>query len=329
MGATATERLLLRAVSAASRAPSVYNTQPWRFLLGDDGVDLWLDLDRVLPVIDPDAREARLSCGAALYNLCLVIAVSCRAPLVEPLPDSAHPDLLATVRLGGAHTPSADELALERAVERRQTNRRPFLDRPIPTAARSALVRAANDEGAWLAFPHAAGQVAALVQRADHIQGQDPAYLAELREWTHQDGNRRDGVRAPARAPAAGIAVPRDFAPHRRDRRSDPFETDPQLAVLVTRTDTARSQLNAGRALQRVLLSAEVAGLAVSPLSQPVEVPEVRAALAELVGGAPQLVLRLGYGYPGAPTPRRPLSAVAAPAARRIHNPRRSETDAS
>lgn len=54
-----------RALRAATRAPSVHNTQPWRFLVAPARIELHPDRQRVLSMADPDAREVQLSCGAA------------------------------------------------------------------------------------------------------------------------------------------------------------------------------------------------------------------------------------------------------------------------
>jgi nitroreductase len=68
---------------------------------------------------------------------------------------------------------------------------------------------------------------------------------------------------------------------------------------------------HAGQVLRRVLLAATGAGICASFLSQPVEIPSIRAELRTLLGGAyPRTVLRLGYGFAGASTPGRPASAV-------------------
>jgi hypothetical protein len=84
------------------------------------------------------------------------------------------------------------------------------------------------------------------------------------------------------------------------------------VAVLGTGGDTVLDQIQAGQALQRVLLTATDHHLAVSMLSQPIEVPAARERLRHGLGrvGSPQMVLRIGYGQPGFPTRRRPLADV-------------------
>ena len=53
-------------VHAATLAPSVHNSQPWRFTMDDDGVDLYADEARRLSVLDPAtpsrSGHCRLSC---------------------------------------------------------------------------------------------------------------------------------------------------------------------------------------------------------------------------------------------------------------------------
>ncbi len=69
-------------VAMAGRAPSVHNTQPWRFAIHDSAIDLLADTSRLLPSIDPDGRELMISCGAALFGLRLGMRsrAGCRSP---------------------------------------------------------------------------------------------------------------------------------------------------------------------------------------------------------------------------------------------------------
>jgi len=314
---TALSAVIDSALHAAIRAPSVHNTQPWLFVVTPPYIELHLDRDRVLAVADPDAREAQLSCGAALFNLAAAVRAADRDVVTELLPDPDRPDLLATVRVG-AYRPASPELrSLASAVDRRATNRRPFSERPVPPNHRHILTGAAQAGGAHLALldtPRHLEIFAGLLRRADHLQEDDPDFQQELIGWTTDEAGRADGVPLVAGGPRPVDGTLLKLRRYHPGTTGNPreYEQEPLVAVLTSPGDTVLDRLAAGGAMQRVLLSATAAGLSVSFLSQPIEVPHIRTALRNLIGGPhhPQTVLRIGYGHPTARTPRRPVADV-------------------
>ncbi|MFD7658159.1 Acg family FMN-binding oxidoreductase [Actinosynnema sp. NPDC059797] len=298
---------------AASLAPSVHNTQPWRFRLGPDRIELHADPERALPATDPDGRELRLSCGAALFNLRLGLRARGIRPLVTLLPGADAPGALAVVRWGGHRDTDPEVRELIAAIPKRRSNRKPFHDAPVPTAHRHALVRAAERERAWLhlvADREERARLQDLVARAHRVQARDPAVRAELAAWTgprDSDGvpPRSGGVRP---APQDEWAL-RDFQAAERPPGKD-YEPDPLITVLNSFHEGALGQLQAGQALQRVLLTATTLGLSASFLSQPIEVRQTHAELRRVLGGSlvPQTVLRIGFGSPVPPSPRRDVA---------------------
>lgn len=305
----------LAAVAAAGAAPSIHNTQPWRFVVRPEAVELHLDPQRVLSVADPDGRAARLSCGAAVLNLRLALQANGIEPVVGLLPVRSHPTLLAIVRPAGHRAPTPNEVALHLAIPLRHSHRRPFHPAPVPQTALRAIVYAAGAEGGYLRLlqdPPMVSAVAALVRRAEQAQDALPAYQQELASWTFTNGRRTDGVPhlASGPKPEPGHPLPlRDFAPgvERPVRR---YESDPLLGLLLSTGDTPLDELRCGQALQRALLTATTHGVGASIVSAPTEVPAVRGELRKLAGGTmwPQLLMRLGSALPTAGSPRRPTS---------------------
>jgi nitroreductase len=309
------------AIEAAVRAPSLHNSQPWRFGLRQGAVEVRVDPDRRLPASDPTGWAARVAGGAALLNLRLALAVQGWQPQVRLLPDPTDRDLLAVVEPTRPRPASPAEQRLWHAIWRRHSNRAPFWPDPVPAEARTHLAAATTAEGAWLELLIGLGPVAALAEiarTADQVLMRSASYRAELAAWTRAGagtGSRpADGVPADAGGPRP---EPQDLLPRRpfSDRPRGPvheFEPQPLVAVLGTAGDTHGDQVLAGQALQRVLLAATDDGLAVSLLSQPIEVAgareQLRLALHQF--GAPQMVLRIGYGQPGTPTPRRSVAEV-------------------
>src|SRR3954470_23086439 len=120
------------AVEHALRAPSVHNTQPWRWRVDDaDGVvELYADRGRHLSATDPDGRDLLISCGAALDHLVVALAHAGLRATTLRFPDPDNSRHLATVQVSG--TGDAEAAALFPAIHRRHTDRRRFSHRPVP-----------------------------------------------------------------------------------------------------------------------------------------------------------------------------------------------------
>ncbi|MFF2847775.1 nitroreductase [Streptomyces sp. NPDC058001] len=118
---TVDDSMVARLVDDASAAPSMHNTQPWRFryLRAERTFQLRADLTRVMPHHDPELRALHMACGAALLNLRVAVAEEGLAVMTTLLPDPADEELLASVRLerptGGGGGPLSDARAAGRA----------------------------------------------------------------------------------------------------------------------------------------------------------------------------------------------------------------------
>ncbi|MGW1059806.1 Acg family FMN-binding oxidoreductase [Micromonospora rubida] len=307
----------LRAAAAdAVRAPSMHNTQPWRFRLRDGGIEVAVDRERQLSATDPSGWGARIACGAALFNLRLSLAMAGTPAKVRLRPYPTKTDVLARLTPDVPRRPTPVEQSLYAAIPHRFSNRTPFWPDPVPADARWRLGEAARAEQGWLELVigvSAVNAFAEIARSANRVLERDPTYRAELADWV-RTAPAPDGIPAAAGGP---LGEPQDLLPSRgfggRDRAPGrDFEPEPLVAVLGATGNTTTDQVIAGQALQRVLLTATDAGLGVSMLSQPIEVPGAREALRLSLGrfGTPQMVMRIGYGQPGSPTPRRSVHEV-------------------
>ncbi len=309
LAAPPTDAEIDRMIGHAVWAPSVLNTQPWHFIVDRGAVHLYADRSRQLRTLDPRGRELTMSCGAALLYLRVAAAHEGWEAEVLPFPIASAPDFLAAATFRRATRPVGDH-RLFRALALRRTNRRSFLDAPIPPTAVGGLVAAAASEGASLRVFEAAAEkdvLGHLVAAGVRVQSADPDLVAELRSWLRPEADpRADGVHDPVQGVGdrhAGMRTsPASVAAHKERL----IREAPGVAVLWTAGDGRVDWLRAGQALTRVLVVAADQGLVASYANEPVEVAALRPTLSDLVGGGwPQAVFRIGYPEEESETVRR------------------------
>jgi Nitroreductase family len=310
-------------IATAARAPSVHNTQPWRFKATQDAIELYADQRRKLHV-DPVGREMLISCGAALFGLRLAVRSLGYRPVIELFPDRARLRLLARVTLGAAAPMTPAERALLEALPHRHTHRGPFDPGPLPDGLIARLQHDTLAEGATLAVirPGLAFQrLADIVDTAARRLDLEPIERAEVSRWSRPEGSSsRDGV--PAQAFAANPAHPpgrlrqRDFDLGRGlGLLTGDGTPDAVTAVLLTSGDGRADWLRAGQALHRLLAHAAVSWVFASLYSEPLEAAEIRALIRRRLAlpGAPQLLLQLGIAHTTLATARRPPADLIEP----------------
>ena len=271
----------LRAVlTLATKAPSVNNSQPWRWRIGPDSLHLYADAPadapadadarHQLPRTDADRRDLLLSCGSALHHCTVGLAAMGWLATIDRLPDPADPDHLAAIEMV-RRPPSELDVMLAAAIGRRRTDRRNYNSWPVP----------------W-------GDIALMGARA--------ARAGVMLRQIDLLPRRRDLV----------------IDPGRNNLDSPPGEDNAVMVALGTENDDDLARLRAGEATSLVLLSATAMGLASCLVTEPLEVDETREAVrADTFGssGHPQMLVRVGWAPVNADplpaTPRRSLPEVA------------------
>ena len=303
------------ALTLASRAPSVHNTQPWRWRVEPASLQLYADPGRQLPNTDPDGRDLILSCGTALHHCVAAFAAVGWRSRVSRLPNADDPDHLATIELS---LQSADyvDIALAAAIPRRRTDRRHYSSWPVPMGDIALMAARAARAGVTLCQVEDIDTLHNIVAESvrDHLTKD---YLAELTTWS---GRYFSVAGVPARNtpisdPDAKIPS-RLFAGAALPMPPDSSAADDNAVVLAlgTRCDDRLAQLRAGEATSVVLLTATSTGLASCPVTEPLETAETREAVRSDIFGDSnyaQMLLRVGWAPinadPLPATPRRDL----------------------
>jgi hypothetical protein len=297
------DAVLGNAARDSLRAPSLFNTQPWRWRIDAGSLELRVDRDRRLTVVDPDGCMLLLSLGCALHHARVAIAAAGWVAGVERV---TRGDVLARIRLQGRQPADPEIQALHAVIARRRSDRRPFGDEPVPADFLASLVRAAESEGVRV---HEVGfdqmpMLAIAAAAASLAERADPAYRVELMRWANRPEWSGDGVppetavaRVPRRVPV------REFTQPPSDGMSIEPGGDRGAAYLVLYgpADGPGDWLRAGEALSALLLTATVRGLSTAVISDVIEVEHTRDLVRGLLprDGNPYVVVRCGWGAGG------------------------------
>jgi hypothetical protein len=317
---TEQHELLRRAASRAHLAPSIHNSQPWRFRIDHRTLEIRADHERRLRVVDPTGRQLMISLGCALFNARVALAADRREVSVHRLPDPADPNLIARLVLSDRTAFWHPLVRLDPAIDRRHSNRREFFETRVTEEVQWELMAAARAEDAELVpitSDHHRLELARLLWEATAEQSDDPAYRAEIREWTSGIASRKDGMTPqsyPMSSDDRGEIPLRDFGVKIRGHMSPVTGSgrDQCLMILGSPRDTPLAWLRSGEALQRLWLEATRLDHVISLFTQVIEVPDLRDELRGRLGLGcqPQVVIRVGQAAPNVATNRRDLDQL-------------------
>jgi len=307
-------------------APSTHNTQPWKFAVHENGIEVFADYTRRMPVADPGSRELLMSVGAAIRNLRIAAArfgLACRVDY-DYSGGSERPLAMISLMAARADAPADPAIGtLFASITKRHTNRHPFLFSRVPGSVLDRLRKAAEGSQSSLVLSTDGKlnkQVANLVAAADRMQQADPNFRKDVAEWVRPDWTEKyDGLTGAAlgMSPVASVVGPwttrvLDLGRVRAAHDKNLCVEAPGLMVIAGE-DAVPCWLDAGELLEKLLLTVTAEGLHTSYFNMPIEVPDLRLELRTLLGLSswPQLLLRIGYCLTPTPvTPRRPLEEV-------------------
>ncbi|MGE2719279.1 Acg family FMN-binding oxidoreductase [Mycolicibacterium celeriflavum] len=309
--------VIVNAVELACRAPSLHNSQPWRWVIGRTAIELHADRSRVIRSADSSGREALIACGAALDHFRVAMAAAGWTTAVETFPDPDKPDHLASVHVRSRSPVTATDRNRADAILLRRTDRLPFR---APDEALDSLV-VSGTEGVFVDTLRATTHpdLAEASRLTEALRSHDDLYHRELQWWT-TPFRLSEGVPPSAlvsESERRRVAVNRSFRPSGHlDRRGATAFDEADIVVLSTPTDTCDDASACGQALSRLLLDLTAAGAATCTMTHLTEVEAGRDVIRRLTGrdAVPQVLIRVGKAPTiedtPAPTPRRSVREV-------------------
>jgi hypothetical protein len=306
-------------VRYATLAANGHNTQPWRFAVKADSVEIHPDYTRRLPVVDPADRELWTSLGCALENLLLAAGAAGYAAEVT------YPDVQDFVRVRlTADTPQSSPLF--DAIPLRQNTRSAYDGQPVKPADLGQVMALPLEPGIALrAVTDSAGMARILeyVQEGNLTQYADRAFLNELIGWLRFNKKEalasRDGLYSRC---SGNPEVPRWLGQmfvtggkpqQQADADAAKLRSSPGAAVIASEADTRTAWVRAGQVYERLALKMTTLGIKSAFLNQPIEVAALRSQFQGAMGlgpALPQLLVRFGHAAAMPPSLRRPVEQV-------------------
>jgi hypothetical protein len=306
--ATGTREEQLRfLVNYAVLAPSNHNTQPWKFRIHDDSLDVNIDKSSALNFIDPHFRQLAISCGAAIGMFEVAAKYFGYEPIVKMIMDETETGVVANITLGQKIASDPHNIRLFKAILLRQTNRRFFAETPVAKQVLKSCRDLSADNGVEISYiteQENKIRVANLSEVAIRHQHDQPWYRREFASRLRSNGSEKTGMSSFG---FYSINLPTFLARFIMDlfntgkssavfNRRKILDGSPAIAIFATELDEQESWLNTGKALSLVLLELCSQGLTASYLNQAIEVDNLRPQLARIVSsrGFPQLMIRIG-----------------------------------
>jgi len=331
-------------VRAAVLAANPHNTQPWKFRFLADAVDVYADTSRRIGVIDPFLREMYIGVGCAVENLLLSAEAAGYCWSFDKPATFADTTLQPVVRVSLRKECGKHPSDLYAAIPKRHTNRGPYIKgKKVDAGMIEALSGLRNSDSDlrifWFQGPEQMRAFGELTVRATQAIGADKEQSKSSARWMRtswSDIERlRDGLTYDAQGMTSAMRTLAKFFPQLNIQRMDQYwltatreihvATAGAFGMIAVRDTRDMHQLvEAGRLWQRLHLFSTLHGVAMQPLSQPVErrdrefqlgQPPIYAnALSDLQqDDSWHAVMPFRLGYPtrdAPPSPRRAIASV-------------------
>lgn len=311
-------------IAAAIKAPSGHNTQPWKFKIENNYIDVLPDLSATLNVVDGDRRELYISLGTAVENLCIAATHEGYTAQPEILKDSSF----YYVHIPLSHSSDVRESPLYASIAKRQTNRSVYERRIITPDTIALLQRATPEKGVHFYF-YANGTetfnwLANEIYKGNGIQMSNPKFKEELLNWmrfnkgqAEKEGNGlyTSAMGAPSLPSAIAKPIVKSFLNPKAQNKSDKkkIESSSHLMLITADNNDQESWIAIGRSLERLVLTTTKLGIVNAYENQPCELnilsEELRSQMKDIHNEYPDMLLRLGYSKPMPYAPRRNIDS--------------------
>ncbi len=284
------ENQIYKILDIARFAPSSHNTQPWKFTVRENGIEVFPDFEKALNIVDPDHRELYISLGCAIANI-EVIANNYGYEIQVSYPKHKTDPIKVDFKNSEKETIKISE------IKSRQTDRGKYSQKPLPEDLLEHL-KALCKEGIYLEFlsDDEKEDISKMVYEGDMKQFANPKYRKELSYWI------KKGVMGGGKiSNTIGAFIVSNFNPGKLigKKESSLIKDSPAYAVLGSHKDRIKDWISIGISYERIALYLTSEGISNHPMNQGLlELNDHRERISDMceeINNA-QFGFRIGYG---------------------------------
>ena len=297
-------------------APSSYNSQPWKFKISKEKIEVFLDFSKIAKVIDPSARELYISGGAVLTNIEVAahkmgyetdIRIASEKKISKKLDKIA--DIILT-EVGQINDKTNNNLF--QAIKKRQTNRKAFEQIEFDENKIKTILEIDKEIGYKIYNKETdKKKMASMIASASLYWYEKKNFKEELIRWLRKgDRNSLDGVWEKYYADSQKLGL-LSYAQDKAVADEILAMNSPALAVIYSKNDSKAEWVKTGMYLEEILLVTTGQNIQHAYFNSIVESDKHRLVLGKMIGEKirPQIVLRLGKAKKVRKSPRRKLAS--------------------
>lgn len=283
------EEKISKIVAIAVHAPSGENSQPWRFAISGQTLSVYNTPDADTSYYNVEQRGSHVAHGALIENLHICASRHGLIPSLSLFPDTAKPDLVATIEFTLATPRYAATDHLYESVPLRSTNRKMYIETPLSSLLREKLDALNTDEEPNLVVLEdrkKVSEIASLVSLNERLLFQIPAmfdfFFSHIRWNTDEEAKNPRGfyIKTLELGPPevfvmkllhrpvlfqlfSILGIANKIATENASR----YRSASAICTISSSGDTKEDMVNAGRLLQRALLTVTKEGWSAQPMS--------------------------------------------------------------
>jgi nitroreductase len=272
-------------LSAGNAAPSGENCQPWRFSVSGHSIEVWIDPDKDRSIYNWGQRASYMAAGAALENMRIRAAGKGYQAHVAYFPD-ADTTHVATIAV---REDSTLDDPLDGAIEKRCTNRKPYEKSSLSAKTCQLLTEVVKEENCELRLIsdqseiETLGRIGAVNEEVMLTEKKIHDFFFSHINWTlEEEEKKRTGffidtleLPPPARFifkllanwPLARILTSLGIQKMVASENGKTNSCAGAMGALICKGTQPIDFVRAGRAMQRLWLTATMENLSVQPLT--------------------------------------------------------------